>query len=302
MTPEENIANLIASANTLVNLYRDKEAAISARIDAETSRLAANAATYMQQVGASLYKTFYVDPVNGNDTNSGTQASPLATVAKAVSLIPYGGGGQVSLLPGNHYIDRHIYTSRRAIVFKGVDINQAEATRLLFHQKADGTVPATGGMFYIDSAGGAGNSLLFRDCSLIVNKPLDTVPSYHRTFVTVIGSSADVQFGEFGAPAGKSSVYVTAQSRLEDFKMVHSDRASVHFRAMFTNFLYVNKVAQGNQKIQLTSGSNGSFAAVLAVNCIFDGFDTANADVNTLRLGNVVIPATALKTAGGYDY
>jgi len=45
-----------------------------------------------------MSKTFYVDAVNGNDNNTGSQSSPFLTLQKAFDSIPVGGRGSIILL------------------------------------------------------------------------------------------------------------------------------------------------------------------------------------------------------------
>jgi len=45
-----------------------------------------------------MSKTFYVDAVNGNDNNTGSQSSPFLTLQKAFNSIPVGGRGSIILL------------------------------------------------------------------------------------------------------------------------------------------------------------------------------------------------------------
>ncbi len=45
-----------------------------------------------------MYRTFYVDAVNGSDSNPGTSTAPFATLKKAIDSVPVGGYGVVNLV------------------------------------------------------------------------------------------------------------------------------------------------------------------------------------------------------------
>ena len=49
------------------------------------------------------YRTFYVDPDEGNDNNPGTSSEPFKTLAKAIASVPIGGYGQIILSPGKTF-------------------------------------------------------------------------------------------------------------------------------------------------------------------------------------------------------
>jgi hypothetical protein len=58
---------------------------------------------------ASAASTFYVDYNNGNDSNSGNQASPFKTIQKALDSTRSGGsGGNIILRSGTHYLSNQL--------------------------------------------------------------------------------------------------------------------------------------------------------------------------------------------------
>jgi len=61
---------------------------------------------YKPIVESNIYKVLYVDPVNGNDSNEGSQTSPLLTIEKAIYNIPKGGTGVIKLRSDASYIYR----------------------------------------------------------------------------------------------------------------------------------------------------------------------------------------------------
>jgi len=65
-----------------------------------------------------MSKTFYVDAVNGNDNNTGSQSSPFLTLQKAFNSIPVGGRGSIILL-SNVTLTDHAWTG----VNKHIELN-----------------------------------------------------------------------------------------------------------------------------------------------------------------------------------
>ena len=61
----------------------------------------------------------YVDPVNGSDTNSGSRASPLRTIMRAIDRLPSGTRGSIHLVDNaTHYFP----SSQRKYLDKDIDI------------------------------------------------------------------------------------------------------------------------------------------------------------------------------------
>jgi len=53
---------------------------------------------FIANVNSAMQKTFYVDAVNGNDANDGSQNAPFKTLAKAIYSVPPGGHVWIRLL------------------------------------------------------------------------------------------------------------------------------------------------------------------------------------------------------------
>lgn len=51
-----------------------------------------------------LYREFWVDATNGDDTNNGSELAPFATVKKAVDMVPIGGMGKIYLAINTTYV------------------------------------------------------------------------------------------------------------------------------------------------------------------------------------------------------
>jgi len=70
-------------------------------------------------VAGEMNKTFYVDSLNGNDINSGTTASPFATIKKAVDSVPNGAYGYILLKDGVHTLTQDIFLNNKRILIYG---------------------------------------------------------------------------------------------------------------------------------------------------------------------------------------
>ncbi len=68
-------------------------------------------------VPGMMSKTFYVDAVNGNDSNDGSQAAPFATLKKAIDSAPPGAVCYIYLLDNApHIVSANIYANNKRIV------------------------------------------------------------------------------------------------------------------------------------------------------------------------------------------
>lgn len=110
MSLEQAIADLQTQAGLLLDLPQQ----IASQAQAQIQAVAATYNAYL----ANALPNLFVDPVGGGDTNSGTNASPLKTLAKAVELIPPGGYGTVWLM-ADYEIANDMTITNRAVVVKG---------------------------------------------------------------------------------------------------------------------------------------------------------------------------------------
>lgn len=90
---------------------------------------------------------YYVDPVNGNDSNPGTLASPFKTINYALSLVPY----QL-----NH---QYLIQVSAGTVNEFVSLRNRTGTGLLIIRGADGVSPANHILLGQPDSGGTTNSL-----------------------------------------------------------------------------------------------------------------------------------------------
>ncbi|UVL65717.1 DUF1565 domain-containing protein [Pseudomonas sp. B21-031] len=79
MSLESDVANLVTQTNSLLAYFQTRKAGIDAAVAAA---IAASPETS---------RSWYVDPVNGLDTNKGTQAEPFKTINKAIAVTPPSG-------------------------------------------------------------------------------------------------------------------------------------------------------------------------------------------------------------------
>jgi len=61
-----------------------------------------------------MYRTFYVDAVNGDDSNDGSESAPFKTIKKACNSVPVGGYG-VIYLSGDYTLTQNVYLINKII-------------------------------------------------------------------------------------------------------------------------------------------------------------------------------------------
>ena len=76
MSLESQVASLVSAANKLTSEIAGKMKGIDQKVDAAT-------ASVPNSIKQESYKDFYIDAVNGNDSNSGSISSPLKTIREA---------------------------------------------------------------------------------------------------------------------------------------------------------------------------------------------------------------------------
>lgn len=106
-TTEQQIAAFTQQAGLLLDLPQQIANTATAQINAVGN-------AYQTRLNTSV-GTFWIDQVNGLDTNPGTQASPLKTITKALTLVPMGGRCECRLLTG-YTIDTTIVVDNRQLI------------------------------------------------------------------------------------------------------------------------------------------------------------------------------------------
>lgn len=100
MTTTQQILDLINSNTDLKGYYEGIRADIEARMQAAQSAF------------PGMHRVLYVNEATGDDTNSGSASSPVATLERAINLVPINGSGgiylqsNVTLQPGRRNIER----------------------------------------------------------------------------------------------------------------------------------------------------------------------------------------------------
>lgn len=79
MSLESDVGNLVTQTTALIDYFKTRKAGIDAAVQAA--------------IGAvpDTSRSWYVDPVNGQDTNDGSQAKPFKTINKAIGNTPSSG-------------------------------------------------------------------------------------------------------------------------------------------------------------------------------------------------------------------
>lgn len=123
-TTEQQIAAFTQQAGLLLDLPQNIANTATAQINAVGN-------AYQARLNTSI-GNFYVDQVNGLDTNPGTLAAPLKTITKALSLVPMGGRCQASLVGDYTIADTIVVDNRQLIVLSSTTVrNKLHCTRKL---------------------------------------------------------------------------------------------------------------------------------------------------------------------------
>ncbi len=123
MSLEASIASLAQQAGLLMDLPQQVNAAAQAQI-------AAIGAAYQDRLG-TLKTSFFVDQVNGLDTNAGTLASPFKSIGKALEQTPFGGYCEVALKADYHLAEPLTIDGRRLFIFSSGTKKRLTFARLL---------------------------------------------------------------------------------------------------------------------------------------------------------------------------
>ena len=84
---------LLAETTRLLTMFQDKEKGINASVAAAIAAV------------PEMNKDLYVNAISGDDlTGTGSFSKPFKTIAKAILVIPYGGGGYIRLFGHEHVI------------------------------------------------------------------------------------------------------------------------------------------------------------------------------------------------------
>jgi hypothetical protein len=101
-------------------------------------------------------KTFYVDAVNGNDSNDGSQSSPFKTVMKACNSVPSGGVGKIYLYRGQTFeFTSHTTIDNKYITF--MQYGDSSGNPKILHKKytylsGDGNTYYTAYEFFLNNS------------------------------------------------------------------------------------------------------------------------------------------------------
>ncbi|MEO2220059.1 MAG: hypothetical protein ABGW55_00685 [Nitrosopumilus sp.] len=85
-----------------------------------------NFSSQLKTINNALYtgmnRTFYVDAINGDDNNPGTNDAPFKTIKKAIDSVPVGGFGTIILQNSQtHIINTWIEVKNKSIYFRSKD-------------------------------------------------------------------------------------------------------------------------------------------------------------------------------------
>jgi hypothetical protein len=139
MSLETEIAALAATNNKLVEAVNGKMAAINAAVASAIS------------AAPEMYRTFFVDPVAGSDTEGqGSAASPFKTIQKAINATPLGGRCDATLLR-DFSLSTHILLNGRKLALRG-ELNAGRKLILNEFMFEGETLPRMGSFWHSDGS------------------------------------------------------------------------------------------------------------------------------------------------------
>jgi hypothetical protein len=106
MSLESQIADLVTATNSLIATFNTRKAGIESAVAAAIA------------AAPETTRNWYVDQVNGLDTNAGTQAAPFKTVNKAIAATPNSGVCGIVLL-SDYILDSQVSINCSLLIMKG---------------------------------------------------------------------------------------------------------------------------------------------------------------------------------------
>ncbi|PWY44426.1 DUF1565 domain-containing protein [Pseudomonas sp. RW405] len=163
MSLESDVANLVTQTNSLLSYYQTRKAGIDAAV------VAAIAAV------PETSRAWYVDQINGLDTNDGTQAKPLKTINRAIAMTPASGYCTVNLV-GDYDLTAGIGSTVSVLLIAGVVNNGVRPKlkpRYVSAAGSDGSTATTmsGLNMYLSS-----NLISLRDVDIVLPSPAGVTP------------------------------------------------------------------------------------------------------------------------------
>lgn len=164
MSLESQIADLVSASNALVTTFTNKKNEITAAVNAAIAAV------------PDGKKTWYVDQVNGLDTNAGnTSVTPFKTISKAIDSSPKNGFCSVFLI--NDYVfDGPISVNCAYLEIYGynaVASGVAPKLKPKYYSTTDGTITGLGGFVLY----GIGSNIEIRSCNIELPSVAGVVPA-----------------------------------------------------------------------------------------------------------------------------
>jgi len=154
---------MIAPAGDITYEYYDNQGNLQSVLVPNRNKIVND---FIANVNSAMSKIFYVDQINGNDNNDGSQAYPFKTIQKAVDSAPVGGLCRIILL-SDITIDSNIIALRRGVVIDAGSVNKAINVSAINISDSNGVFVGTG--FPKIVLLGSGSFIHFYNCS--VNLP-----------------------------------------------------------------------------------------------------------------------------------
>ena len=131
---------LSAPAGTVTLEYYDRNGNLQTVSFSNRNKLVQD---FIESVNNAMIKNFYVEAINGNDTNDGSLNAPFKTPKKAIDSIPVGGVGVVRLL-SDVELTEDISIRRKHVVIVGEGAPRTINVRAVNVTDNNGVVVGTG--------------------------------------------------------------------------------------------------------------------------------------------------------------
>lgn len=247
MSLETDVSNLVTKANTLIDYFNGKKSAIDTAVNAAIAAIPDTA------------RTWWVDPVNGLDSNAGnSRTAPFKTIVKAMASTPNSGQCIVNLL-GDYTMDTTMGLNVSYLTIYGIDAVSSGVTPkikfkyMLFDSAGTPSVQLAGFILYSFSA-----SIELRNVDIDLPSPagLSIQPSNTR-----ICTAFKTNAGSVLPPAINVTLQAVKVTKAADFfgALIGQAASAVNYQTVNCTFpsdmagKHINTVAAGTDLKILTN-------------------------------------------------
>jgi hypothetical protein len=245
MSLESQIADLVTATNSLITTFNTKKSGIDAAVAAAIAAV------------PEMNKVWYVDQINGLDSNAGTPSAPFKSINKAVSSTPATGVCNV-YLENDYSFDSVVPVSCLYLLVYGHKAATTGVTPKLKAKYAqinnsDGTVTTTLNGFNLYAQGA---NVELRNCDLVLPSAAGVNPAPSNTRLC---SFIKTNAGSSVPPSIGVSLEIVNVTKAADFfgRLIGLSTSTLSLACYGTTFpsdfagLYVNNAAAGATTVSI---------------------------------------------------